>query len=95
MSPPPCEKVVDALARVQAPLTLSDTCTCPAAPYWPNQPVRRAPAPTGLASWMVTLDTWLPVDTAPPCTQVGADGAEAGVVTCTAVDWGEWSPTAS
>src|SRR2546422_2580348 len=33
--------------RVQAPLTLSETCTWPGALYWPNHPTSRSPARTG------------------------------------------------
>ena len=81
--------MVEALLRVQAPLTLSDTGTCPDELYWPNQPTSRSPAPTGLVSVIVMLVTWLPVDTAPPCTQCALGGGAAGVVTWSAEDCAE------
>src|SRR6266576_3098552 len=33
---------------VQGPLMLSETCTWPGALYWPNHPISRSPARTGL-----------------------------------------------
>jgi len=87
--------VVEALLRVQAPLTLSDTLTCPDELYWPNQPTRRSPALTAPVSLIVTLVTWLPVDTVPPCTHFTLDDVAAGVVTCRPGDWAEWLPAVS
>src|ERR1017187_7631954 len=95
MSPPPLENVVDAVLRVQAPLTLSDTWTCPAESYWPNQPASRSPALTGFARWIVTLTTLLPVPTEPPWTHRAPGGGPAGVVTWTGDDWAEWLPALS
>src|SRR5213083_2853379 len=45
MSPDPPH--VDETERVQGPLTLSETCTWPDAPNWPNHPTSRSPAETG------------------------------------------------
>src|ERR1700743_536948 len=47
MSPWPLLNCSDDGARVQAPLTLSDTCTLPVTAYWANQPTSRSPADTG------------------------------------------------
>jgi hypothetical protein len=38
---------------------------------------------------IVVLVTWVPVDTAPPCTQCALGGDAAGVVTWIAGDWAE------
>ena len=74
---------------------LSDTWTCPDELYWPNQPTRRSPALTAPVSLMVTLVTWVPVDTVPPWTHFTLDVPPAGVVTGRAVDWAEWLPAVS
>ena len=50
---------------------------------------------TAPVSLIVTLVTWLPVDTVPPCTHFTLDAAAAGVVTGSAVDWAEWLPAVS
>jgi hypothetical protein len=88
MSPPPLEKVVDAVLRAHTPLTLSDTWTCPAESYWLTQPTSRAPALTGAVSWNVALVT-LAVLKVPPCIQCGLGGAGDGVVTGSGDDWAE------
>src|SRR5690242_339473 len=94
MSPPPLENVVAAPARVQGPLTLSDTWTCPVESYWANHPTIRSPARTAWPSGMVTLLTREPVETEPACTEVIDPGAV--VVACTGGDdWGEWLPAPS
>src|ERR1700733_2794946 len=85
---PPAPNVVEALLRVQAPLTLSETFTCPDALYSPNQPTSRSPACAGADSVIVVLVTWGAVDAEPPCTAVTPPGA--GVVACTGVDCAEW-----
>jgi hypothetical protein len=64
MSPLPLENVVDALARVHVPLTVSETSTWPAESYWPNQPASRWPAWTGPDSVIVVVVTRVPVDAA-------------------------------
>ena len=84
--------MVDALAHVHVPLTLSETCTWPLELYWPNHPTRRSPAPTALLNWRVVLVTWVPVLTDEPCTHVTFAAAAAGVVTGSTVDWAEWVP---
>ena len=67
-------KVVDALARVHVPLTLSETWTWPLELYWPNYPTSRSPAPTALLNWRVVLVTWVPVLVDAPWTHVAFDG---------------------
>jgi hypothetical protein len=54
-------------ARVQVPLTLSDTCTSPEAPYWANQPTSRSPAPTGWDS-VTVVEVTFAVENEVPCT---------------------------
>ena len=88
MSPPPLPNVVEAVLRVQAPLTLSETFTCPDELYSPNQPTSRSPACTGADRVIVVLVTCEAVDTAPPCTAAVPPGA--GVVACTGADCAEW-----
>src|ERR1700722_8372035 len=86
---PPAPNVVEAVPRVHAPLTLSETFTCPAELYSPNQPTSRSPACTGADRVIVVLVTFEAVDTAPPCTAPVAPGA--GVVAGTAGDdCAEW-----
>jgi hypothetical protein len=55
-----------------------------------------SPALTGLVKVIVTLVTWLPVETAPPCTHFALGGGATGVVTCSpGEDWAEWLPAVS
>src|ERR1700730_8262533 len=94
MSPPPWENVVDAPARVQPPLTLSDTWTCPVESYWANHPTSRSPACTMPPNGIVALLTRPGVEIAPDCTAVIAPAD--GVVACTGGDdWAEWLPAPS
>src|SRR5438046_506106 len=58
-------------ARVQVPFTLSDTCTCPGAPYSETQPTSRSPSATGRVSVTVAVETLDPVENAAPWTKVG------------------------
>src|SRR5579875_926216 len=90
MSPLPPPKVVDAVDRVHAPFTLSETFTCPDELYWPNQPTSRSPACTGADRVIVVLVTCEAVDAAPPCTAAVPPGA--GVVAWTGDDCAEWLP---
>src|SRR6202035_4051466 len=88
MSPLPLPNVVEAVLRVHAPLTLSDTETCPDELYSPNQPTSRSPACTGADRVTVVLVPTVAVDTEAPWTAVTAPGA--GVVACTGEDCAEW-----
>src|SRR5437016_1406043 len=88
MSPLPLENVVEALARVHAPLALSETFPCPGELYCPNQPTSRSPTCTGADRLIVVLVTAEAVDTPPPCTAWTPLGA--GVVACTGDDCAEW-----
>ena len=67
ISPPSFWNASDVGARVHAPLTLSDTCTWPEAPYWENQPTSRSPAFTGWVSETV-VDVSGEVANQLPCT---------------------------
>src|SRR5437763_1319440 len=61
MSPDPPQ--VDETERVQGPLTLSETCTWPDAPNWPNHPTSRSPADTAsqlAAAPRVAVPCWAP-----------------------------------
>ena len=87
MSPVPDENVVEG-PRVQAPLRLSDTCTCPGESNCANQPTSRSPAKTVLVNGSVVLVTLLALATDEPCTPWMPDGA--GVVTLSALDCAEW-----
>jgi hypothetical protein len=85
MSPVPLLKVSET-ARVHVPLTLSETCTWPAALYSPNQPTSRSPAFTGWDRVSVSELARDPGEVAIPWTKVGD---LAGVVTWTGLDWGD------
>src|SRR5438876_8854386 len=71
MSPVSSWKASDRGARVQVPFTLSDTCTCPGAPYSETQPTSRSPSATGRVSVTVAVETLDPVENAAPWTKVG------------------------
>src|SRR5881628_2735950 len=71
MSPVSSWKASDRGARVQVPFTLSDTCTCPGAPYSETQPTSRSPSATGPVSVTVAVETLDPVENAAPWTKVG------------------------
>src|SRR6185437_12553420 len=92
MSPPPLEKVVDVL-RVHAPLTLSETRTCPVESNCPNQPTSRSPAFTAPVSGIVVCVVVVAVVIAPLCTAWIPDGL--GVVTDIGADGVEWLPLPS
>ena len=78
MSPWPLLNCSDDGARVQAPLTLSDTCTLPVTAYWANQPTSRSPADTGLDIDTV-VDVTFAVLNAVPCTNdTDVDAPDAG-----------------
>src|SRR5450631_4111710 len=70
MSPFPLLKVSEA-ERVHDPFTLSETCTCPDAANWPNQPTSRSPAFTGLDRVSVSEVGCDPGESAIPCTNAG------------------------
>src|SRR5207249_1316928 len=84
MSPDP-PHVVET-ERVQGPLTLSETCTWPGAPNWPNHPTRRSPARTASDSVRVYDGSGLGAEAAAPWMN---SGATAGVVTVRGADGAE------
>src|SRR5262245_37568206 len=71
MSPPSFSKCSDPGARVHAPLTLSDTWTCPGTSYCENHPTSRSPPAPGRVSVRVLVRTRAPVAKAAPGTKVG------------------------
>src|SRR5690348_2159377 len=92
MSPPPLVKCSETGLLVHAPLTLSDTCTCPGASYCANQPTRRCPAATGDVSVNVAVVALVPGEFPAPWTKAGE---AVGVVTWTGEDSAEWFPAPS
>ena len=84
MSPDPPH--VDETERVQGPLTLSETCTWPDAPNWPNHPTSRSPAETGWVRVRVYDVEGLGGEAAAPWTN---SGDTAGVVTARGADCAE------
>src|SRR2546428_12905699 len=59
---------------VQGPLMLSETCTWPGALYWPNHPISRSPARTGLLRAYVYEARRSGGEAAAPWTASGASG---------------------
>src|SRR6516164_3826317 len=92
MSPVSFWKATAAGARIQGPLTLSETCTWPAALYWANHPTSRLPWATGPDRVRVVDATLVLVVPEVPCTKAGE---APGAVTWRPAEGAEWLPAAS
>src|SRR5690349_16098386 len=94
MSPVSFWNAVAPGARVHAPLTSSETWTCPVELYSANQPTSRSPAFTAPERVVAVEVTRVAPENAAPWINVG-DVLAAGVVTLSGADCGEWLPAPS